>query len=244
MPNFWNIVDTVIRQADILLLVVDARMVSQTRNNEVVRKVEASGKPLITVINKCDLVEKDDLERYKKEFSPCVFVSAQKFYGMTLLRKKILELSRGEAVTVGVVGYPNTGKSSVINALKGKASAGTSPVSGYTKGLQRIKVDNKIMILDTPGVLADSDDKTSAKLAITASRTDMKDPDLVAYELIAAHPTEILAHYRITTPERDPEVILEHIAQKLNRFRSGGVPDTETAAKMLLQDWQKGKIQL
>ena len=244
MSNFWKLVDSVIGQADIILMVVDARVIAQTRNDEIEKKVAASGKTLITVINKCDLVDKDKLDRYKRRLHPCVFVSAHKFYGMTMLRRMILRYSKGESVTVGVVGYPNTGKSSVINALKGKASAGVSSVSGYTKGKQDIRIDNKIRVIDTPGVLSVSDDKKSSKLIITASRTDSKYPDLAVYELLKNYRKELLSYYKIIDEQQDGEELLELIAKKLNRVRSGGVPDIDTTAKMILQDWQKGKIQL
>ena len=244
MANFWKIVDSVISQADIVLMVVDARMVEKTKNVEIERKVAASGKTLITVINKADLVDKDELEKWKKKLDPCVFVSAREFYGMTMLRHLILEKSKGEAVVVGVVGYPNTGKSSVINALKGKSAAGVSSVSGYTKGKKNIKIDSKILVIDTPGVLADDDVKSSDELIITASRTDTKDPEMAAFKLLEKHKLEIIFHYDLEGEFADEEDLLEAIAIKLNRKKSGGVPDTETAAKMLLQDWQKGKIQL
>ena len=244
MANFWKIVDGVISQSDIVLMVVDARLVEKTRNVEIERKVRASGKTLITVINKADLAVKDDLEKYKKELDPCVFVSARKFYGITILRHLILEKSKGEAVVVGVVGYPNTGKSSLINALKGKASAGVSSVSGYTKGKQDIKVDNKILVIDTPGVLADADVKSSDDLVITASKTDVKDPEMAAFRLIKNYKLEIFFHYDLEGEFEDEEEILEAIAIKLNRKKSGGLPDTFTTAKIILQDWQKGRIQL
>jgi hypothetical protein len=225
-------------------MVVDARMVEKTRNAEIERKVAASKKILITVINKADLADKAELEKYKKQLDPCVFVSAQKFYGITMLRHLILEKSKGEAVTVGVVGYPNTGKSSVINALRGKASAGVSSVSGYTKGKQDIKVDSKILVIDTPGVLAHDDLKSSDQLVITASRTNVKDPEMAVYELIRQYKLELMFHYDIEGFFEDEEAVLEAIAKKLNRRISGGHLDTETTAKMILQDWQRGKIQL
>ncbi|MCB1084457.1 MAG: hypothetical protein KDK61_09120, partial [Simkania sp.] len=97
---------------------------------------------------------------------------------------------------------------------------------------------------DTPGVLSVSDDKASSKLMITASRTDSKNPDLVAYELLKSHRASLMEYYGVEDQGEDEEELLELIARKLNRFRSGGVPDTETTAKMILQDWQKGKILL
>ncbi len=244
MANFWKIVDSVINQADIILMVVDARMIDKTRNVEIERKVSAAKKTLITVINKADLVDIEELKPYKKKLDPCVFVSAKKFYGITILRHLILEKSRGESVVVGVVGYPNTGKSSIINSLKGKSSAGVSSISGYTKGKQNIKVDSKILVIDTPGVLAENDDMRSSDMALTASTTFHDDPELAAFNLIKHYKLEIMIHYDLEGHFDDEEDLLEALAIKLNRKKSGGVPDTETTAKMLLQDWQKGKIQL
>ena len=81
-------------------------------------------------------------------------------------------------------------------------------------------------------------------MVITASRTNVKDPDLAVYELLKSHRTEILNHYDLLDTRQDEEEILELIARKLNRLRSGGVPDIETTAKMILQEWQKGRIQI
>lgn len=242
--NFWKIVDSVITDADIILMVIDARLPEETRNVELERKVKNSGKTLITVINKADLVEKYVLEPYKQKLNPCVFVSAHKFYGMTLLRNMILRFAETTPVTVGVVGYPNTGKSSVINALKGKGSAPTASVSGFTKGRQHIRVDNKIMIIDTPGVLADKDNKFSEKLTITASSTQTKDPEGAVFELLSLHKEPVLYYYGLENEKGDDEELLEAIALKLNRKIKGGLPDTLTAAKIVLKDWQQGKILL
>lgn len=245
MVNFWRLVDEVIEDSDIVLMVVDARHIEQTNNTELVRKVAAAKKTLITVINKADLVDKSLLEKYKRKLYPCTFVSAQKFYGITMLRHMILRFAEVTPVVVGVVGYPNTGKSSVINALKGKASAGVSSVSGYTVGKQNIRIDNKIRVIDTPGVIAGGDDTASIKLKISASMNVKKDHDLAVYELFKAYAKPIAKFYKLDEEETnsmDEVELLEAIAIKLNRVIKGGEPDIMTTAKRILNDWQKGRI--
>ncbi|MGM5481210.1 MAG: GTPase [Nanobdellota archaeon] len=243
--NFWKIVDEVLRDADIILLVLDARMVERTDNSELRTKVQKLNKTLITVINKADLVEKWMLLPWKKKLKPCVFVSARKFYGVTMLRHTILRYAEATPVNVGVVGYPNTGKSSVINALKGRSSAPVSSVSGFTKGRQNIKVDNKINIIDTPGVLSSTDDKESIELKISSSMNVKEDPDLVVHELLKKHGFVIMRHYGLEKNDfADEEDMLEAIAKKLNRVKSGGKPDVMTAARIILQEWQRGEFQV
>ncbi|MFW5865966.1 MAG: GTPase, partial [Nanoarchaeota archaeon] len=239
--NFWSIVDKVLQDADILLLVLDARLPERTNNSELREKAKRLGKTLITVVNKADLVEKWMLVSLKKKYRPCVFVSAQKYYGMTKLRQMILRYADITPVKVGVVGYPNTGKSSVINALKGKSSAPVSSVSGYTKGRQDIKVDNKIRIIDTPGVLSAGDDTKSNKLKIAASTNIKEDHDLVAYELLRENGFVVMRYFGLEKNDyADEQEMLEAIALKLNRKKEGGEPDTETTARIILQQWQKG----
>lgn len=243
MANFWQIVDDVIYEADILLMVVDARLIKETYNEEIVEKVKSRNKPLITVVNKADLVEKSHLEKYKQKYHPCVFVSATQMLGTTLLKKAILKESKGESCRVGVLGYPNTGKSSVINALRGRASAKVSSISGYTTGRQIIRA-SKIVLLDTPGVIPYSE-KDDHKHIIIATKNfyDSKDPDIALLALIEETGHLLFHHYDVKKG-RDDEETLENFAKKLNRFKKGGIPDIETSSKIILKDWQQGKIKV
>jgi ribosome biogenesis GTPase A len=241
MGNYWRIVNRVIEQADILLEVVDARMVDETRNKEIENKVAKSGKVLIYVINKCDIADPTTLEPLKKSLHPSVFVSATEKLGTSLLRREIMKHAPKERFRVGVLGYPNTGKSSIINALKGKGSAPTSSVSGYTKGVQLIKISQKMYLLDTPGVFPYKE-KDEAKHAITAAKTfsNLKDPEAGAMELIEKYPI-VARHYGVE-PTDDAQETLDAIALKLKKLKKGGMPDTYSAARFILKDWQEGKI--
>lgn len=244
MGNFWRAVNKVILQSDILILVLDARMIDETRNVEIEDKVRNLGKGLVYAITKCDLADKDTLKR--KDIVPNAFVSATKRYGLKILREKILIEAKRNGLkgklTVGVLGYPNVGKSSLINALKGKAATGTSILSGYTRGIQKVKADNRITLIDTPGVIPYREkDEMKHSLIGTIDFTKSKDPDLVVMELMAKFPGKIETHYGVEIHE-DPEETLEKITIKNKILKKGAIPDSVRMARMILKDWQKGSI--
>ena len=257
--SFWNVVNEVIKKADILLEVLDGRMIEQTRNIEIEDKIKSSGKPLIYVINKCDLVEKEEMEKIKRKLRPSVFVSATQRLGSTMLLHEILKQSnmvdvakrskkktygagKKQSVYVGVLGYPNTGKSSVINVLAGRSKAKTSPISGFTKGKQFIKLKQGVYLIDTPGVLPYKEsDETKQSIIAAKDQTKLKEPDLAVLQIIKSFPGVIESHYGVKT-RKNPEKILESIAIKFNRLKRGGEPDIQVMARKILQDWQAGKI--
>ena len=241
MPSFWRHVNTVIQKSELIIEVLDSRNVEDSRNLEIEAKVNNAGKKLLFVINKCDLVNVTELEKYKKKLNPVVFISSKDKLGTTILKKKILEISRGKEIIVGVLGYPNVGKSSLINALSGRGAARTSSRSGYTRGLQKVKVDNIIMVLDTPGVLPyrEKDETKHAKMS-AIDYSQVKDPEYVALNFIEENKDLVKNHYKLKKTENDE--LLEELAFRLGRLVKGGKPDLESTSRALLKDWQKGKI--
>ena len=239
MKNFWDIVNHVLETSDIILMVLDARFPELTENKEL--KDKAGNKPILYVLNKSDLAKKEDLLKWKNTHPNSIFISAMKHQGTTILLRKIMEISKGKNVVVGVVGYPNTGKSSVINALKGRKSAGTSPHAGFTKAKKLIKITDEIYLLDTPGVLPYLE-KNDSKFSLIGATdpTKIKNPDLAAYELIQQKKNIICKYYGVK--EEKSEKIIENIAIKYKKLIKGGEPNIDETARMILRDWQKGKI--
>lgn len=223
MPSYKNLVKDVIKKADVLLEVIDARFPDETRNAEVEREILRLKKPFIIVINKCDLVSKEKLEKTKTRFSktaPTIFVSSKDRSGTTMLRHQILASARKNSghkeensILVGTLGYPNVGKSSVINGVTGRHRASTSPVSGHTKGVQHVDAGSKIMFIDTPGVIPfDEKDEYIQGLLGVKDVTHLKDQLGVALKIIekmlAENKTSLESFYNITI---DPDYSINAI---------------------------------
>jgi hypothetical protein len=244
MGNFWKIVNTVIDDADIILQVVDARYLNETRNFEIEDKVAIKGKVLITVVNKSDLVDRKSLEKQLKRAVRVVYVSSKEHTGYGKLRERIqIEAKRlgWTKPRVGVLGYPNVGKSSVINVLKGRASAKSSSESGYTKGRQHVRAGN-IMLIDSPGVIP-YDDKDKTKLAKVGSIDygKIKEPDVVLMDIMEDHVGVIEAHFDVKV-RKDKFATLEEIAMKKKLMLKGGEPDIDRVSRMVMKMWQIGTI--
>ena len=240
MSRFGWVVHKVIEKSDVVLEILDARFIDETKNREIEYKVKNRNKILIQVINKCDYVDKNYLDEIKKDLENCVFISATKRFGITLLRQKIRELAKKKKIKkpiVGVVGYPNVGKSSIINALKGKGSAKTSPEAGFTKGAQYLKVGNDFLMIDTPGVIARGKNNEEELVLIGAKNPyAMKDPDLAVIKLLKDNPGLIEKRYGVEIKE-DKEETIEDIALKLNLKKKGNLPDVDRVSRKILQDW-------
>lgn len=252
MSSYKLMVKDVIKHADVLLEVIDARFPDETRNSEVERDVARARKPLIIVINKCDLVSKEILEETKyrlAKIAPTVFVSSKMKLGTTMLRHRILEVAgiKGRNILVGCLGYPNTGKSSVINGVAGKNSAPTSPISGHTKGVQVIDAGSRIRFIDTPGVIpfGENDQYLQGLLSIK-SASHLEDPVGVAMKIIeklcAANKASLESFYHVRIEGQDSYDVLEMIARACNFLKQKGEVDETRAAIKIINDWQTGRL--
>jgi ribosome biogenesis GTPase A len=240
--HFWELVYRVIKEADVVLEVLDARLIDETRNEEIESIIKEFHKKLIHVVNKIDLADKETVEKQLKKLSNPVFVSSKQRLGTTILKRKILEVGRKDVITVGVVGYPNTGKSSVINAIAGSKKARTSPTSGFTRGVQKVKASERIILLDTPGVIPIEDQDIIRHCLIGSKNPQaVKEPDFIAVHLIKTLDGRIEKHYGVPRQD-DAEATLESIAVKMNRLKKGGLPDIDGISRTIIMDWQRGNI--
>eukprot|EP00200_Dunaliella_tertiolecta_P015815 CAMPEP_0202412058 /NCGR_PEP_ID=MMETSP1128-20130828/24089_1 /ASSEMBLY_ACC=CAM_ASM_000463 /TAXON_ID=3047 /ORGANISM="Dunaliella tertiolecta, Strain CCMP1320" /LENGTH=610 /DNA_ID=CAMNT_0049017897 /DNA_START=70 /DNA_END=1899 /DNA_ORIENTATION=+ len=147
------------------------------------------------------------------------------------------------AITVGIVGLPNVGKSSLINSLKRSRAAQVGNTPGVTKAMQEVHLDKFIKLLDSPGVVfADAENEASAALrnAIKAERLD--DPVAPVAEIVKRVPSkQLVALYKIPAFKTADE-LLAAVAGARGKLRKGGVPDIRAASRIILQDWNDGRI--
>lgn len=252
MTSYKVLVRDVIRKADVLLEVIDARFPDETRNSEVEKEIIRLKKPFIIVINKCDLVSKEKLEKTKARLSriaPTVFVSSKDRSGTTMLRHQILASAciKGRDILVGTLGYPNVGKSSVINGVTGRHRASTSPISGHTKGIQHVDAGSRIMFMDTPGVIPfDENDEYVQGLLGIKDATHLRDPIGVALKIIekllAENRTVLESFYNVTIGDQDSYSALEIIGKQCNFLQKKGEVDEMRTATRIINDWQNGLL--
>ncbi|MFZ2497571.1 MAG: GTPase [Methanosarcina sp.] len=252
MPGYRILVKDVIKKADVLLEVIDARFPDETRNNEVEREIVRLKKPFIIVINKCDLVSKEKLEKAKTRLSkiaPTIFISSKDRSGTTMLRHQILASAciKGRDILVGTLGYPNVGKSSVINGVTGRHRAGTSPISGYTKGVQNVDAGSRIMFIDTPGVIPfDEKDEYIQGLLGIKDATHLKDHIGVALKIIekirAENKDALESFYHVTIENENSYDVIKLIGKQCNFVQKKGEVDETRTATRIINDWQNGLL--
>ena len=247
--GFWPVVLNVLRNADVILLLVDARMPEITQNSEIIEKAKYFKKDLIIVFNKVDLVSKKDLAKIRAEFQDSFFISSLKKIGVNTLKKYLTDYSEewrgGKSLRVGIVGYPNIGKSTLINLLAPNAKAKVSSVSGTTKKTQWIR-EGKIRYLDSPGVIPFGDSKSQVGMTASKDPHKIRNPEKVARGIIEhlenRGGSSLEKHYGVEAG--DVEDLFEKIGRKKGFLVKGGEFDEHRTAIKIIDDWQKGKISL
>jgi ribosome biogenesis GTPase A len=250
--KYPEIVLKLLETSDVIVEVLDARFPEETRNREIEKLILKRKKKLIFALNKSDLIDKDKFI-VPKDMKPFVFISCKKRQGSRILRDLIkrevkYRSENFDRAQVGVIGYPNTGKSSLINFLTGKSSAKTGYEAGFTKGLQKLRLSAKILLMDTPGVIpsdkysTQDKEKMSQHVIVGARNYDrVKDPESIVSKLLKSHSRPISDYYKIDFGD-DVEILLEELGKQRNFLLKKGVADEDRTARSILRDWQEGKI--
>jgi nuclear GTP-binding protein len=152
-------------------------------------------------------------------------------------------------ITVGIIGYPNVGKSSILNSLKRFRAVGVSPRPGFTTSIQEVVLDKNIRLIDSPGVVFDDDDTKLGADAILRNGIDadsIKDPIPAVQALLERCTMDsLMMTYNVPAFPTGPEGVmtfLAMVARTKGRVLKGSIPDKVMAARLVIKDWNKGKI--
>ncbi|XP_074161289.1 nucleolar GTP-binding protein 2 [Sminthopsis crassicaudata] len=252
--RIWGELYKVIDSSDVVVQVLDARDPLGTRSPhiETYLKKEKPWKHLIFVLNKCDLVPTWATKRWvavlSQDYPTLAFhASLTNPFGkgafIQLLRQFGKLHTDKKQISVGFIGYPNVGKSSVINTLRSKKVCNVAPIAGETKVWQYITLMRRIFLIDCPGVVYPSgDSETDIVLKGVVQVEKIKSPeDHISAVLERAKPEYISKTYKIDYWE-NAEDFLGKLAFRTGKLLKGGEPDLQTVGKMVLNDWQRGRI--
>jgi len=251
--EFFKVVDC----SDVVLHIIDARNVPGTRCTMIENHVakNASHKHLVFVLNKIDLVPNWVAKRWIGELSkvrPTIAFHASLTHAfgkgalISLLRQFGKLHQDKKQISVGVIGYPNVGKSSVINTLISKKSCKVAPIPGETKIWQYITLFKRISLIDCPGVVVDTagDTETDSVLKGVVRAERLENPeDFIDAICDAVRREHIAAQYGIAKDSWENSTeLLEAIAKRSGRLLKGGEPCLRSAAIMLINDFQRGRL--
>lgn len=251
-----------IKLIDLIIELVDARVPLSSRNPDIDEL--GKNKARLILLNKADLAEErlndEWVEYFKEKGYSAVKVNSKKGGGIKSIQSVIQEACKEKTerdrkrgilnrpVRAMVVGIPNVGKSTFINALAGKACAKTGNKPGVTKGKQWIRLNKNVELLDTPGILWPKfeDQQVGLKLAFIGSiKDEILQTEELAAELVrflkSEYPGVLEEKYDI--PEADDVYeCIRNIAESRHCLVRGSELDTEKAAAILLDDFRGGRL--
>ena len=264
-----------LKLVDIVIELLDARIPVSSQNPDIATII--AGKKKIIVLNKCDLA--DDFQNklwvdyFTKNDIPAILVDSNSGRGIEQCIRKIEEIMNediksqatkgrvGRKIRAMILGIPNVGKSSFINRVSKRTTANVGNRPGVTKQKQWIRINDKIELLDTPGVLWPKFE--SNEVALNLAFTGSIKEDILERVEVAYHLTKfLLDNYRKNLCERYKidekyientlykeqaenaniyEIMLE-IGRKRGCIISGGNVDEEKTAKIMLDEFKNGKL--
>ena len=260
---------------DIVIELLDARIPISSQNPDVGQITK--GKRKIIVLNKCDLADEKENQKWIQYFSkkgiPASLVDSNSGKGIDLCIRQIekiiediisaqMEKGRtGRKIRAMILGIPNVGKSSFINRISKRNTAEVGNKPGVTKQKQWIRINDKIELLDTPGVLWPKfeSEQVALNLAFTGTiKQDILETVEIAYELIKfllyQEREKLCERYKLSNDyiekvlnQNQPENFnIYEIMLEIGRIRgciiSGGNIDEEKTAKIVLDEFKNGKL--
>ncbi len=241
---------------NLVLEVVDARAPGSTRC-PVVSKVLA-GCTFITVFTKTDIADSSATKKWRAHFldagrQSIVFPYGKKGGRAAFIAKLISAFeqeSDGETnIIAAVIGLPNVGKSTVLNMLTGKKRVKVGATPGVTRGLQLVTVNEKMLLMDTPGVVSSgvAGKEESLMLALVGCLPDtFYDPEEAAERLMELcyerYSQKFAKFYDLKKPAKNPLEFYDALAARRGFLLKGGVYDIQRVFPVILKDFSTGRI--
>ena len=252
-----------LKLVDIVFETVDARIPFSSRKPELNQII--GSKPHIILLNKADLADPGKTDQwisfYAKQGIRAIPIQANRNGGIDnlkkaaetelkdLLDKAAAKGRTGRPIRAMVVGVPNTGKSTLINALAGKKSAVTGDRPGVTRAPKWIKTDSRFELMDMPGVLWPKIQSKRSGICLVATgavKEEVIDVLEAAYEtmkiLNGLYPGLMSERYKVELPAQDDYETFQEMARKRGCLMSGGRIDEDRFSRLLLDDLQSGRI--
>lgn len=251
-----------IKLIDLVIELLDARIPLSSRNPDI--DDLGKNKARLVLLNKSDLADETDNNKWIQYFKDkgiiALKINSKNKQGIKEINNAVQiackekierDKKRGiinRPVRAMVVGIPNVGKSTFINAYAGRAAAKTGNKPGVTKGKQWIKLNKNLELLDTPGILWPKFDNQTIgiHLAFIGSINDnILDVTELAYQLVkllaTTYPKVVVERYKIEGHE-DPLQVMYQVAEARGCKLKGNQPDLEKTSKIIMDDFRAGKL--
>jgi nuclear GTP-binding protein len=162
---------------------------------------------------------------------------------ITLLKNYCRSLGMKKTITVGIIGIPNVGKSSLINSLKRAKAVDVGATPGVTRTMQEVVLDTNIRLLDCPGIIfSDDTNEIEAALRNSIDIKQLKDRIAPVQAILDKVPKEHLMELYKIPAFNNVNDFLSYVAHRRGKLSRGGIADLDSAAKVVLQDWNEGRI--
>lgn len=251
-----------LKKVDVVLELIDARAPRASENPMIPELI--GDKTRVLIFNKGDLADPNEnkkwMDFYKSKGVEAVFVNSNTGKGINELLDKVDEVtkqmrekyrSRGiksERIRAMIIGIPNVGKSTLINTLANRKSAKTGNMPGITRTNQWIRVENRFLLLDTPGVLWPKfeTEELALHLAFIGSIKDevlpKEDVALKLVEFLQNNYPDLLKERYGVEISSSPLETMENIARKRGAIMRGNEIDYTRVTDVILDEFRKGTI--
>ena len=242
---------------DLVIEVLDARL-PYSSANPLIPDLR-SGKPCLKILNKSDIADAKYTKEWLEYFNDQPDTLAMPLTGLDKKQVKSItqyclrmlpnRQAQKQSIRTMIMGIPNVGKSTLINTLAGRVVAKAGDLPALTRQPQQIKIQDGIVLSDTPGILWPKIHNIASGFRLAASGA-VRDTALEYFEvatyaadmLLALYPEQLISRYKITDLPEGGEALIELIGRKRGFLRPGGVVDTHKAAEILIHELRGGKL--